>query len=112
MKDYFKNPFVIIGVLGIVYYLYKRNILVKEYNKKNLESNNMIIKEDIIVDAKDVLPINFKNDVEKMSFSEIKKSMIENENLIKSKTLKPNEEKQVAEMVNYLVNYNNKKNFK
>ena len=47
-----------------------------------------------------------------MSFSEIKKSMIENENLIKSKTLKPNEEKQVAEMVNYLVNYNNKKNFK
>ena len=30
MREYLRSPYVIIGVIGIVYYLYKRNILVNK----------------------------------------------------------------------------------
>jgi hypothetical protein len=43
-----------------------------------------------------------------MSFSEMKKNVTQNERLIAEKKLKPKEEKQVAKMVKYVVDYNNK----
>ena len=43
-----------------------------------------------------------------MSFSEMKKNVTQNERLIAEKKLQPKEEKQVAKMVKYVVDYNNK----
>lgn len=43
MREYLRSPYVIIGVIGIVYYLYKRNILVNKINKEiipAISSNN------------------------------------------------------------------------
>ena len=98
MREYFRSPYVIIGVIGIVYYLYRRNILVNKMNKEMLPA---------LSSFSDDIPMEFKNDVEKMSFSEMKSSVYENEKLIADKKLQPNEEKQVAKMVKYVVDYNN-----
>jgi hypothetical protein len=43
-----------------------------------------------------------------MSFGEMRKCIYENEKLIADKKLQPNEEKKVAKMVKYVVDYNNK----
>jgi len=107
MREYLRSPYIIIGVIGIVYYLYKRNILVNKINKEiipALSSNNQAQTE---LKNNDV-PTEFKKDVQKMSFSEMKKNVTQNERLIAEKKLKPKEEKQVAKMVKYVVDYNNK----
>jgi hypothetical protein len=99
MREYFRSPYVIIGVIGIVYYLYRRNILVNKMNKEMLPA---------LSSFSDDIPMEFKNDVEKMSFGEMRKCIYENEKLIADKKLQPNEEKKVAKMVKYVVDYNNK----
>ena len=99
MREYLRSPYVIIGVIGIIYYLYRRNILVNKINKEIIPA---------LSSFSDDIPTEFKSDVEKMSFSEMKRSVAENEKLIADKKLQPNEEKKVAKMVKYVVDYNNK----
>ena len=116
MREYFRSPYVVIGVIGVVYYLYRRNILINELLAKNLPAINDLFneKEDNVVIADKVEQISkeFKDDVKKMSFAEMKKSVEQNEKLIKSNTLKPSEKKKIDEMLKYMVDYNNKKKFR
>ena len=113
MREYFRSPYVVIGV---VYYLYRRNILINELLAKNLPAINDLFneKEDnvVIADKVEQISKDFKDDVKKMSFAEMKKSVEQNEKLIKSNTLKPSEKKKIAEMLKYMVDYNNKKKFR
>ena len=54
MREYFRSPYVVIGVIGVVYYLYRRNILINELLAKNLPAINDLFneKEDNVVVAK------------------------------------------------------------
>ena len=80
MREYLRSPYIIIGVIGIVYYLYKRNILVNKINKEiipALSSNNQAQTE---LKNNDV-PTEFKKEIETKMSSKAdvdQKEMIDN----------------------------------
>jgi hypothetical protein len=103
---YLRNPFVIIGIVGIMYHLWQRRNLAQEQTKYDkLLSDYLKSKKETDEDG---LLVRFKRDIEAMSNEQIIKSIKENEKEL-ANTTDPKEKKELAKMLHFCAEtYNNR----
>ena len=95
---YLRNPFVVIGICGILYHLWQRRNLAQEQIKYDKLLADYI-KSQKETDENGLL-LRFKRDIEAMTNEEIIKSIQENEKeLVKTKD--PKEKKEIAKMLQF-----------
>ncbi len=102
---YLQNPFVLIGIGGIVYYLFQRKklALAQEEWAKTVAENKKKNERD-----SDGLLLSFKGDIAKMSDEELFKTIKENEeDLLKIKDDKQKQE--LAKMIEFCANSYNER---
>ena len=100
MNKYLKNPYVVLGVLGIAFYIYKRSQILKhkpqaKKSVKEIEAeeeapteNTQTTEEEVsnMVDEEKVkipIPKKLKSDVKKMDKHTIKRTILTNVKLLK-----------------------------
>lgn len=97
---YFRNPFVVIGICGILYHLWQRRNLAQEQVKYDkLLGDYIKSKKERETDENGLL-LRFKRDIEAMTNEEIIKSIQENEKELAS-TKDPKEKKEIAKMLQF-----------
>ena len=119
MNKYLKNPYVVLGVLGIAFYLYKRNQILKqkpqakksveeieeeeiqteEIQPKEEEVSNMVDEEK---DKSVPIPKKLREDVKKMDKHTIKRTILTNQKLLKKARLEKEERQHIKNMLSYL----------
>ena len=119
MNKYLKNPYVVLGVLGIAFYLYKRNQILKQKPQakksvKEIEAEEETQTENIqateeevsnMVDEEKVkipIPKKLKSDVKKMDKHTIKRTILTNVKLLKKARLGKEEKDHIKNMLSFL----------
>lgn len=101
MKKYLENPFVVLGTLGLVYYVWNRKkIMAKLPVFKKSENPSSTVKESI--DKFLDIPENFRKQVEKMNVDEIKKTIKSNTEMLSRKKIGEDEKAGIERMLEYL----------
>ena len=109
-KKYFKNPYVIIGLICIAYYIYTRNKNKK--NKKqeqlktpptaNLETANFTEVKDEIEKDRFIVGKRLKNDVRVMSNEILMRTIKTNEKMLKRAKMSNDRREKIKEMIKYM----------
>ena len=117
MNKYLKNPFVVLGVLGIAFYLYKRNQIlkqqpqakksVKEIEEEKVEETQTNKEEEVsnmVDEEKKKIPIpkQLRDDVKAMDKHTIKRTILTNVKLLKKSRLGKEERQHIKNMLSYL----------
>jgi hypothetical protein len=93
LLKYAKSPYVVLGILGIVYFLYTRKQIMSnlpEFQAKK-QSNSF-----------GHVPDTFKADVMKMSKSDIEKAIASNQDMLSRTKMEETERKGVELLISYL----------
>jgi len=101
MRKYLENPFVVLGALGIAYYVWNRKKLMAKLPKFEKSENPNTSVKDVKKDNSDI-PASFKQEVEKMSANEISKTIKSNTEMLSRKKLGADERAGVKRMLEYL----------
>jgi len=130
MNKYLKNPYVVLGVLGIAFYIYKRSQILKhkpqaKKSVKEIEAeeeapteNTQTTEEEVsnMVDEEKVkipIPKKLKSDVKKMDKHTIKRTILTNLKLLKKARLGKEEKDHIKNMLSFLKSeYKKRKNEK
>jgi tRNA C32,U32 (ribose-2'-O)-methylase TrmJ len=103
IKDYLKNKYVVIGLIGVAFYLYKRRQLVKanpivEKSVEELDdkSNFSEPKDDVKVSS------SFIDDVAKMDNKTLKRTMETNKKILKRAKMSDKKKQVVKDMLAYM----------
>ena len=119
MNKYLKNPYVVLGVLGIAFYLYKRNQILKqkpqatksveEIEEEETQTNEIQPKEEevsnMVEEEKEKsvpIPKKLREDVKKMDKHTIKRTILTNQKLLKKARLEKEERQHIKNMLSYL----------
>ena len=114
MNKYLKNPYVVLGVLGIAFYIYKRSQILKhkpqakesveEIEEKEIQTeekeevSNMVDEEKV----KTPIPKKLREDVKKMDKNTIKRTILTNQKLLKKARIEKEERQHIKNMLSYL----------
>jgi len=101
--SYLKSPYVLLGVLGIAYYVYKRKKIIALLPKTSeIETESVISEIKNKVDDFSDIPESFKNQIKKMSANDIGKTIKSNQEMLSRKKLDKDEQEGVLRMLEYL----------
>jgi len=107
MEKYYRNPYIVIGVLGLLYSLYKRREVLKvnpkaEKSIDELEktTTHTFVKEE----KKSNLPKEFIDDVKGMDNTTLKQTFKNNKEMLKRTELDKEKKQQVREMLLFIKN--------
>jgi len=99
---YLTNPFVLIGTIGIIYYVVKRRKLktqIKTFDQKILPASTKSVEENKYAKG---LPLKFINKVANMPKEEIKSTMKHNVKMMERTDLSDADVDKINKMINYL----------
>ncbi|HAI44135.1 MAG TPA: hypothetical protein DCM40_41555 [Maribacter sp.] len=105
MTKYLKNPFVIAGIVGLAFYLYKRKQILSanpEASKpieETGETQEVSVEE---TDSFDGVPTRLKKDVSKMDKQTLKRTIITNQKMLKRARISDDKRKQIQKALDYL----------
>ena len=120
MNKYLKNPYVIIGLVGLGFYLYKRRQILSEQPEAEKSVNEIDHKKEILDKTFDPLgrvedltteepkdnfagvPEKLKRDSAKMSNQTLKRTIITNQKMLKRARLSDGRRKQLIKALEYL----------
>ena len=96
---YFSNPFVIIGSVGLVYYIWKRKQIMK--NLPKFQKGKLNIERNLSSEEED-LPLDFVNDVKNMSKEEMLRTIGHNEKMLKRSDMSNKKRSGMERMLDFL----------
>jgi methanogenic corrinoid protein MtbC1 len=103
---YLKNIYVVLGVVGIGYYLYKRKQIVKKTPKAKksvVELEDNVSEEEIKRIAKEnKVPMDLVKDVQSMSQKEIAKTILANQKSLNEEDMSNDERNHLKRMIEFL----------
>lgn len=110
MNKYLKNPYVVVGLLGIAFYLYKRNQLLKRKpsaakSVEELEETTNFSPPVVVekkVDEDFEVPKALIRDVKKMDENKLKRTISTNIKMLKRARLSSEKKKKIKQMISYL----------
>ena len=109
MNKYLNNKYIVFGLIGIAFYLYKRNQLLKSNPKakksvkKLEEKTNFVAPKEKDVPEKEVkVGGKFIKDVEQMDNSVLKRTMETNKKMLKRAKMSDKKREMVKEMLAYM----------
>ena len=109
MNKYINNKYILFGVIGIAFYLYKRNQILKSNPKakksvEKLEEKTNFVAPETEVKEEKVVKVGdkFIKDVEKMDNSVLKRSMETNEKMLKRAKMSDEKRKMIKDMLAYM----------
>ncbi len=109
MNKYLKNRYVLIGLLGIAFYLYKRRQILKQTPKarkpieelEKIEEKSNFSKETKSVDPNEVGE-KLVRDVEKMDNSTLKRTIETNKKMLKRAKMSTKRKDTIKEMLDFM----------
>ena len=109
MNKYLKNKYVLIGLIGIAFYLYKRRQIKKVTPKVSKpieeleEKSNFSSKKVEVVEKKaDKVGEKFIADIEKMDNTTLKRTIETNKQMLKRAKMSSDRKKNIKEMLSYM----------
>ena len=114
MKQYLKSPFVIIGALGIGYYLWKSKSTKKKAVKKKatpklpsekqgLDEQSSFVQDNVKEVAKaNNVPTKLVMDVAKMDIKKLARNIIMNQRMLNRKKMSNDERNHILSMIDYM----------
>ncbi len=114
MKQYLKSPFVIIGALGIGYYLWKsKSTKKKAVNKKatpkttskkeSLDEQSSFVQDNVKEVAKaNNVPTKLVMDVAKMDIKKLARNILVNQRMLNRKKMSNDERNHILSMIDYM----------
>jgi hypothetical protein len=108
IKKYLSNPFVLAGLVGLGFYLYKRKELLIEQPEakksvKELETDSILpTTETEQEDSFDGVPKDLKRDAREMDSQTLKRTIITNQKMLKRARLSDKKREQIKKALNYL----------
>tara|TARA_Y100000389_G_scaffold113651_1_gene110758 strand:- start:3111 stop:3491 length:381 start_codon:yes stop_codon:yes gene_type:complete len=114
MKQYLKSPFVIIGALGIGYYLWKSKSTKKKAVKKKatpklpsekqgLDEQSSFVQENVKEVAKaNNVPTKLVMDVAKMDIKKLARNILVNQRMLNRKKMSNDERNHILSMIDYM----------
>ena len=114
MKQYLKSPFVIIGALGIGYYLWKSKSTKKKAVKKKAITNTTSEEESLDKQSsfvqdniKDVakannVPTKLVMDIAKMDIKKLARNILVNQRMLNRKKMSNDERNHILSMIDYM----------
>ena len=105
MNKYLKNKYVLIGLIGIAFYLYKRRQIKKATPKvskpiEELEENSNFTPKEETKETK--VGEKFIADVEKMSNEILQRTIETNKKMLKRAKMSPERKENIKEMLAYM----------
>ena len=104
---YLKNPFVVIGLLGLGYYLFKRKQILKKTPKAKKSVAELEVKtiseEEVKKIAKENgVPMDLVRDVQDMSQKDIAKTILANQKTLSEEDMSNDERTHLKRMIEFL----------
>ena len=106
MDKYLKNKYVLIGLIGIAFYLYKRRQILKTTPKvakpieELEEKSNFTPKEEEVAETK--VGEKFIADIEKMETPTLKRTIDTNKKMLKRAKMSSDRKENIKEMLNFM----------
>ena len=99
MRKYITNPFILIGTVGVIFYIWQRKKVLKNlptYKKGKLDigTNNLSPEND--------LPEEFVNDVKKMSKEKILRTISHNDKMLERAKMSDKKRAGMERMLDFL----------
>tara|TARA_Y100001937_G_C7100486_1_gene322262 strand:+ start:727 stop:1107 length:381 start_codon:yes stop_codon:yes gene_type:complete len=117
MKQYLKNPFVIIGGLGLIYFLYKKKTSSPKIKKttsakkklevkskdKPLEEQSNFVQDNVKEVAKaHKVPTSLVVDVAKMDIKKLARNILVNQRMLNRQKMSNDERNHILAMIDYM----------
>ena len=108
MEKYLRNPYVLIGLVGIGYWFWKRNKIMKSQPNANdsiesLNSASQFTGTMIEDKAKKFgVPTKLIKDTQKMTKRDVAKTIISNQQMLNTTEMSNDERSHILKMVDYL----------
>lgn len=117
MKQYLKNPFVIIGGLGLIYFLYKKKTSSPKVKKttsakkkvgvksvdKPLEEQSSFVQDNVKEVAKaHKVPTSLVVDVAKMDIKKLARNILVNQRMLNRQKMSNDERNHILAMIDYM----------
>jgi hypothetical protein len=108
VEKYLRNPFVLIGSVGIIYWFWKRNKIMKSQPNANdsidnLDSASQFTGTMLEDKAKKFgVPTKLIKDTQKMSKRDVAKTIISNQQMLNATEMSNDERSHILKMVAYL----------
>ena len=115
MKQYLKSPFVIIGALGIAYYLWKSKSAKKKAVKKktpkvenstkekSLDEQSSFVQDNVKEVARaNKVPTKLVMDVAKMDIKKLARNILVNQRMLNRKKMSNDERNHILKMIDYM----------
>ena len=117
MKQYLKNPFVIIGGLGLIYFLYKKKTSSPKIKKttsakkklevksedKPLEEQSSFVQDNVKEVAKaHKVPTSLVVDVAKMDIKKLARNILVNQRMLNRQKMSNDERNHILAMIDYM----------
>ena len=100
MKHYLKSPFVIIGALGIGYYLWKSKSAKKKAVKISLDEQSSFVQDNVKEVAKaNKVPTKLVMDVAKMDIKKLARNILVNQRMLNRKKMSNDERNHILSMI-------------
>ena len=103
ISNYLKNTYVVLGLIGIVFYIYKRRKLIKK-NPKVKKSVEELEEKSSFVEKSDEPKVGqeFIDDVEKMDKTTLKRTMETNKKILKRAKMSDKKRSMIKDMLSYM----------
>tara|TARA_R110000824_G_scaffold360986_1_gene548746 strand:+ start:75 stop:458 length:384 start_codon:yes stop_codon:yes gene_type:complete len=114
ISDYLKNPYVVIGLIGIAFYIYKRQQFLKD-SQKEVEPEEVepeevetfideVEPDEVEPDEEEELKVGnkFITDVEKMDNKVLKRTMETNKQMLKRAKMSSKRKEMIKDMLSYM----------
>jgi len=107
MNKYLKNKYVLIGLIGIAFYLYKRRQILKTTPKvakpiKELEEKSNFTPKEEVAEVETKVGEKFIADVEKMDNTTLKRTIETNKKMLKRAKMSSKRKENIKEMLAYM----------
>jgi len=101
MMKYLRNPFILIGSAGLIYYVWQRNKIMKALPKSTKSIPEMEATENLVDEDSD-LPEEFIKEVDGMSKEEVVKTIEHNAKMMDRARMSEKKREGIKRMLGYL----------
>jgi hypothetical protein len=103
MDKYLKNPYIIIGLVGLGFYFWKRNQILKaQPNAEKTIEELSTDSEDVETDNFSGIPDKLKRDTKEMDKQTLKRTIITNQKMLKRARMSDKKRNQIKLALKYL----------
>lgn len=100
---YLRNPFILLGGAGLIYYVWQRNKIMKALPKSTKSIPEVEVKANLVDEDSD-LPEEFKKEVDAMSKEEVVKTIEHNAKMMDRARMSEKKREGIERMLKYLKN--------